>query len=123
MVWLSEYDRLMRWCRREVDDGAFDEARQAFDLLFDLLYQLDQFEEDILFFVDEAGSWQVGVDWRRVLPAWLTSLSETVTSGEVEDAVDHLESMDIVILLGSQSFRELVTSTLEGSRSSRPGEE
>jgi hypothetical protein len=25
---------------------------------------------DVIFFADEGGSWQVGVDWERVLPPW-----------------------------------------------------
>lgn len=30
-----------------------------------------------LFFADEGGSWEVGVDWESVLPAWFRVLSAT----------------------------------------------
>ena len=33
--------------------------------------------DDIIFFADEGGSWQVGVDWRRMLPAYFQSLAAT----------------------------------------------
>jgi hypothetical protein len=51
----------------------------AFEVLFDLLRRIDAAEE-ILFFADEGGSWQVGVDWTRVLPAWFKCLSRTASA-------------------------------------------
>lgn len=35
----------------------------------DVFYMLDD-AIDVIFFADEGGSWQVGVDWERVLPPW-----------------------------------------------------
>jgi predicted nucleic acid-binding protein len=43
---------------------------QAFDIIFGLLERLDGGREDVVFFADEGGAWQVGIDWRTVLPAW-----------------------------------------------------
>jgi len=39
--------------------------------------EIDRCERDVVFFADEAGSWQVGVLWDRVLPAWFRSMSPT----------------------------------------------
>jgi len=36
---------------------------------------------------DEAGSWQVGVDWEEVLPAWFRSLSPGADPCEWAEAV------------------------------------
>lgn len=47
-----------------------------------LLSQIDACADDILFFADEGGSWEVGVDWARVLPAWFRVLSATVGPAE-----------------------------------------
>jgi len=47
-----------------------------------LLSQIDACANDILFFADEGGSWEVGVDWARVLPAWFRVLSATVGPAE-----------------------------------------
>ncbi len=33
--------------------------------------------EDFIFFADEPGSFQVGVPWSRVIPAWLSCLAQT----------------------------------------------
>jgi hypothetical protein len=45
------------------------------DLLFELLAQLDTGDDEIIFFADEAGSWQVGIDDEKVLPAYFASLA------------------------------------------------
>jgi hypothetical protein len=38
--------------------------------------------DDVILFADEGGSWQVGVDWERVLPAWMKVLSATADPEE-----------------------------------------
>jgi hypothetical protein len=55
---------------------------QAFEVIFSLLSQIDECTDDILFFADEGGSWEVGVDWKKVLPAWFRALSATVGPSE-----------------------------------------
>lgn len=50
---------------------------QAFEIIFSLLSKIDEGNDNILFFADEGGSWQVGVDWEDVLPAWFRVLSAT----------------------------------------------
>lgn len=55
--------------------------------LVDLMRQIDRCEVNIVFFADEAGSWQVGVDWAEVLPAWFRSLSPATDPYEWAEAV------------------------------------
>jgi hypothetical protein len=62
----------------EAKKGYPVEVRQSFDILFGLLDHIDECLEDIIFFADEAGSWQVGVE----LPAWRKVLSATVEPKE-----------------------------------------
>lgn len=50
-------------------------AKESFELLFDLLRQIDECRIDIVFFADEAGAWQVNVRWPKVLPAYARCLS------------------------------------------------
>ena len=57
--------------------GIPTEVREAMDILFGMVSHIDECRDDIIFFADEGGSWQVGVDWARVLPAWLKVLSAT----------------------------------------------
>ncbi len=72
--WIAECERLLEDLLGISCDGDPAEAREAFELLFGLLRRIDEGEDDIIFFADEAGSWQVGVDWpkaegpARVLP-------------------------------------------------------
>jgi hypothetical protein len=53
--------------------------------------EIDRFARNIVCFADEAGSWQVGVLWERVLPAWFRSLSPKMEAHEwAETVVDAL---------------------------------
>ncbi len=36
---------------------------QVFEVIFSLLRHIDECTDDILFFADEGGSWEVGVNW------------------------------------------------------------
>jgi len=54
---------------------------QAFDIIFGLLDRIDEGRE-IIFFADEAGAWQVGVHWEKILPPWFRILSATATPDE-----------------------------------------
>ena len=49
------------------------------DLLFELLERIDTGSNDIIFFADEAGSWQVGIDDEHILPIYFSSLAAVAT--------------------------------------------
>jgi len=60
------------------------------EILFSLLSKIDEGNDDILFFADEGGSWQVGVDWEELLPAWFRVLSATAGPSEYEERITTL---------------------------------
>jgi hypothetical protein len=68
-------------------------ASASFDLIFGLLDEIDACRDNIVFFANEAGSWQVGVDWNKVLPSWFKVLSATATpehyATRVVDLLNH----------------------------------
>jgi len=68
-AFIAEFDRLLTKCIRAAAKQPQGPVREAFDLLFALIRQIDQDPDSVIFFADEAGSWQVGVDWREALPA------------------------------------------------------
>ena len=72
--------------------GSADPAEvcQAFDIIFGLLDRIDECRENIIFFADEAGAWQVGIDWDGVLPPWFKVLSATAAPGEYAGRVTTL---------------------------------
>jgi hypothetical protein len=84
-AWIAQCLRLLDRCVANASKGNPTEVREAMDILFGLLSHIDEGRDDIIFFADEGGSWQVGVDWARVLPAWLKVLS--ATAGPEEFAV------------------------------------
>jgi len=43
---------------------------------------IDECNDDVVFFADEAGAWQIGVDWRTALPAWFRCLAKTAEPAE-----------------------------------------
>ncbi|HCF56999.1 MAG TPA: hypothetical protein DFS52_03255 [Myxococcales bacterium] len=73
-IFIAEHLRLVRECLRAEQAGDLETAAEGLELLIDLMRAIDRGDE-IIFFADEAGSWQVPVMWDRVLPAWFRSLS------------------------------------------------
>jgi hypothetical protein len=89
-AWIAEYRRLLDRCVAEETKGSPAEVRAAFAILFELLDYIDECNDDVIFFADEGGSWQVGVDWKRVLPPWFRVLSATATPGEYAERIRSL---------------------------------
>lgn len=87
-AFIAEFDRLLGKCVGVADAGPPGAVREAFELLFGLLRHIDEAPDDVIFFADEAGSWQVGVDWRTVFPAYFRCLAETATADEFATTVD-----------------------------------
>jgi hypothetical protein len=89
-AWIAECCRLLNRCMAQGKKGDTSEIRQAFDLIFGLLRYIDECHDDVIFFADEGGSWQVGVDWDKVLPPWFKVLSATATPVEYAERITAL---------------------------------
>ena len=87
-AFIAEFKRLLRRCISAADGGQYEVARQAFELLFGLLRHIDECHDDVIFFADEGGSWQVGVDWRSVFAPYCRCLAETATAEDFARSVD-----------------------------------
>lgn len=81
-AWIAEYLRLLDRCVSRAKGSDPAEVREAMDILFGLLDHIDECLVDVIFFADEGGSWQVGVDWAKVLPVWFKALSATAGPDE-----------------------------------------
>jgi hypothetical protein len=77
-AWIAEFERLLGRCVEQAGKKKDVETLQAFEICFSLLQRMDKCTDGFLFFADEGGSWQVGVDWTKVLPAWFECLSPAV---------------------------------------------
>ncbi len=86
-IWIAECNHLLGRCVALAGKGEHAEASKSFEMIFMLLRRIDEGYDDIVFFADEAGSWQVGVDWREVLPAWFTCLGHTAEPEDYARAV------------------------------------
>lgn len=80
--WVAECRRLLDRCVEQAKTADPAEVCQAFGIIFGLLDRIDECREDIIFFADEAGAWQVGVHWEKVLPPWFKVLSATAAPEE-----------------------------------------
>jgi hypothetical protein len=89
-AWIAEYLRLVDRCVTSPREGDPAEMREAMDILFGLLDHIDECHDDVIFFADEGGSWQVGVDWAKVLPIWFRVLSATA---EPEEYTQRIKDM------------------------------
>jgi hypothetical protein len=74
-AWIADCHRHLDCCVVQEKKGDPAELRQAFEIVFGLLDHIDECRDDVIFFADEPGSWQVGVDGNRVLPSWFRVLS------------------------------------------------
>jgi hypothetical protein len=94
---IVDCDRLLKRCVKNSEQSRDAETAEAFELIFSILRRIDDGYDDV-FFADEAGSWQVGVDWRSVFPAWFKALAATASPAEfaskVVCEVDHYASYD-----------------------------
>ena len=93
---LAECERLLARCAGSARKQPGSEVRDSFELIFDLLRRVDSGEE-IVFFADEGGSYEVGVDWRLVLGAYFKCLAASASPAEyaaravsvIEDFAQH----------------------------------
>jgi len=97
-AWIAECQRLLDCCVAAAKKGSPAETREAIETIFSLLRHIDECLDDVVFFADEGGSWQVGVDWGKVLPTWFVCLSATADPDEyarrVIDVVDRFAKYD-----------------------------
>jgi hypothetical protein len=87
-AFIAEFDRLVNKCVRAAPKAPRVPVREAFELLFTVLRRLDEDPDSVVFFADEAGSWQVGVDWRAALPAYFQCLADGALAEEYASKVD-----------------------------------
>ena len=94
-AWMAKCRRLLDSCVAAAAKEKSAETCEAFETIFALLRQINRDPDNIIFFADEGGVWQIGVDWRKVLPAWFSCLGATVGPEEyarrVVDEVDEFE--------------------------------
>ena len=86
----SEFLRLLERCTSQVRKKTYSDTCAAIEICFGLLRQVDKCKDDIIFFADEGGAWQVGVDWGKVLPAWFVCLSAMVEPEEYARRVEKI---------------------------------
>jgi len=128
--WIAQCLRLLDRCVSNASKGNPTEVREAMDILFGLLSRIDECRDDIDFFADEGGSWQVGVDWAKVLPAWFKVLSATAGPEEFAARITTLLShhyrhdrdkmLAIARRTGTSQQRKAL-SEFDGGQASRPG--
>jgi hypothetical protein len=97
-AFIADCNRLLDRCVTQASKGDADEIREAIEIILGLLRYIDECNDDVIFFADEAGSWQVGVDWAKVLPALFSCLSRTTEPEDyarrVVDVVDEFDRHD-----------------------------
>jgi hypothetical protein len=91
-AWIADYLRLLDRCVSNAKGSNPAAVREAMEILFGLLNHIDECHDDVIFFADEGGSWQVGVDWARVFPVWFKVLSATAGPAEYAERITALLS-------------------------------
>lgn len=81
-TFIADCNRLLDRCGAQVPKGNVADIGEAMEVILGLLRHIDERHGDVIFFADEAASWQVGVDWVKVLPALFSRLSRTMEAEE-----------------------------------------
>ena len=89
-AFVAEFDRLLRQCVHAVEHQPGASVREAFEVLFRLLRRIDEAPDDVVYFADEAGSWQLGVNWQVVFPAYFRCLAEMASPEEFARTIDQM---------------------------------
>jgi hypothetical protein len=87
-AFIAKFDRLLTECVQAAAKPPREPVRAAFELLFALLRRIDEDSHSIVFFADEGGAWQVGVEWQTALPAYFQCLAATSTGDEFAREVE-----------------------------------
>ena len=87
---IAEFDRLIRHCIRAAKTAPPLPVRESFELLFDVLRCIDKGNDDIIFFVDDGGTLDVGVDWQTVFPVYFRSVAKTASAHVFAQMVDQV---------------------------------
>jgi len=74
-AFIAEFDRLVRRFALAPELGESAATRDIVELLLDLLRQIDEGNDDILFFADDGGSLTGSINWRSLLPAYFKCLA------------------------------------------------
>ena len=97
-AFIDDCGRFLDRCVTESKKGDAAEIREAIELVLGLLRHIDDGNDDIVFFADEGGSWQVGVEWTKVLSALFSCLSRTTEPDDyarrVVEVVDEFAGHD-----------------------------
>jgi hypothetical protein len=89
-AFMATFDRLLDRCIRGAETGPRRPVLGAFDLRFELLRHIDEGHDDVIFFADEGGSYEVGVDWRSALPAYFRCLADCSSAEQFAKAVNQV---------------------------------
>ncbi len=87
---IAAHHRHTERCVRAAQGGHHDDARKGFELLVDLVRRIDDNPDDIVFFADEAGSWQLGVRWEQLIDAWAATISHLDPDAWAEYVDEHV---------------------------------
>lgn len=97
-AFVAECNRLMRRCTHAARNGEFAAARDSIELLLNVLRRVDEGTDDVLFFADDGGLLNVGVNWRSALPVYFQCLAATLSPAEfartVVSTIDEFVSYD-----------------------------
>jgi len=89
LAWIADCRRLLDRCAKQAaKHNKAAEVCQVFEIVFGLLDHIDACEDNLVFFADDGGTWQMGIDWEKVLPAWFSVLSATVEPADYARRID-----------------------------------
>jgi hypothetical protein len=84
---IDEYGRLLDRCVDEIESTEPASLREAFELMFQLLDEIDECRDDIIFFADEGGSSEIFYAWDKIFPVYFKVLAAIVKPKEYVETI------------------------------------
>jgi hypothetical protein len=82
IAWIAECHRLLdRAVKLSTRRRGAGDVVAAFELLFNLIDDVDACDVEILFFADEGGAYEIGVPWGTVMEAWFDCFAHHAAKG------------------------------------------
>lgn len=88
--WIDEFQSMMERCITESSTADPAAVIESFDLLIDLLEEIDDGGDNIIFFADEGGAWDVWSSWEELIQPYCQALSGITKPQEYAEKIFNL---------------------------------
>ena len=105
---VAQFGELIRDCTDQRASVSPRDTIAAIKKLLDLMRRIDGTAEEVVFFTDEAGLWQLGVKWSTLLPVYFRCLGEALSLNDYATRIEgFFRDFEVELRPDDTRYREL----------------